>query len=233
MVDIERLINLSDFVISNKMLNNFITYNINISLSKNCNDILVENYIKEEFNKIIYNFLSKSITECKNINFKDVRNLITSKNQILHPTKKLEEVVKSEIGYKNVYSNLRIISDLMDSQFLKISFDKDKEKKQIYKIGNYNGMNIYCDPLLRYDDYSILFLNNIEYNLINYKYDYNKNSNFSPYINDTMIRITFDLALEINDLKVMNIIDNENVKALHILKSIVRDEKINNLLNEK
>ena len=137
--------------------------------------------------------------------------------------------VLSGVKYKNLVTNSRISTEIGDSSLFHFdSFDKTKHHTAItYKTGKFLNLNSYCDPYLKYSEETIVLFDDILFNITDFNLYEDESFNI-PRRN----RVDFTLSWSNPNYRLVYYIDDEFNKSLPIVKSIIRDKKIDELLDD-
>ena len=138
--------------------------------------------------------------------------------------------VLSGVKYKNLVTNSRISTEIGDSSLFHFdSFDKTKHHTAItYKTGKFLNLNSYCDPYLKYSEEVIVLFDDILFNITDYNLYEDESFGNIPRRN----RVDFTLSWSNPNYRLVYYIDDEFNKSLPIVKSIIRDKKIDELLDD-
>ena len=138
--------------------------------------------------------------------------------------------VLSGVKYKNLVTNSRISTEIGDSSLFNFdSFDKAKQQTGItYKTGKFLDLNSYCDPYLEYSEEVIVLFDDILFNITDYNLYEDESFGNIPRRN----RVDFTLSWSNPNYRLVYYIDDEFNKSLPIVKSIIRDKKIDELLDD-
>lgn len=186
-------------------------------------DVAIFNIIRNESSTIIEKEIYNKLSSSSDINFID-----STKYQPYQLLKK--NFLYSFTSYKNILTNGMISSAMQNSpQFINIQLDKVTGSAGFYEIGNYSNFNIWVNPYQRYTDGTMMLFNNIKVNI-----GYSSASIVDRVENDTATRISFEfeLGLEIDNPKIINIIENEKSTNYPIFLSRKRNDKIDQIIIE-
>ncbi len=149
-------------------------------------------------------------------------------------------IVSSNEGYSNIISNGYVATSLQDlPEYIltgrNIQRDNynfnDYGRLSIPKDMSFNGpdsINIWVDPYMTYNDTRLVMFSNVEFNFTNLCSAVVNNATFTP-----SIKIQYDLSVDVGDSKVIFVIDNESSDVFRKYKSLQRDIKIDNVLDEE
>ena len=137
--------------------------------------------------------------------------------------------VLSGVKYKNLVTNSRISTEIGDSSLFNFdSFDKAKQHTGItYKTGKFLNLNSYCDLYLKYSEETIVLFDDILFNITDFKLYEDESFGNIPRRN----RVDFTLNCNNPNYRLVYYIDDDFNKSLSIAKSVIRDKKIDELLN--
>lgn len=147
-------------------------------------------------------------------------------------------IVSSNEGYSNIISNGYVAASLQDlpeytSKIRNIQRNNYSDYGRLFMSKNmsFNGpdnINIWVDPYMTYNDTRLVMFSNVEFNFTNLCSSVVVHASFTP-----SIEIKYDLSINVGDSKVIFVIDNESSDIFRKYKSIQRDLKIDNVLDEE
>lgn len=215
-----------DFLIfDSNVKSNKDTFNISVQFSPDeelfnfpFEDHLI-NQMKSEIKRNFYKHIFKSMTS--NNHFIDLRGLkfIDAHNKT--------SLVLNKFNFKNLVSNSRICTELQDSASFHFSKMKTNRTHDIYEIGKYLNFEAYCDPYIEYEKEVIYLFDDVRFNADSFKYEIVNEMTFTP-----KLKITYDFYYETPNSDIVYLFDDEFNKSLPIFKSIIRDKKIDELLDD-
>ena len=213
----------NDYYKEDKSLNNFELYKISFSppiLYPGISEIdIIKHYInalKTDVRNVIDNKVIKEFEKSHDYEVLDLRK------SGFRVGSDLCNYIVSDQGYTNLMSNNRICTNIQDgSNFVTLPF-KNASYNTSYIVGSVSDKNIYVDPMSRYNDSKIFLFNDIKINVGDYKIS----------INDDRILIEIPISYSKIDSKLIYLRDDEQPDLSSDVISRIRDEKINNLLDE-
>lgn len=216
-------------------LNNSEKFSISCQIPIEMSDIGID--FNSQVNSVILNEMR--ITIVRNINKKMVSNnnfllidLMNKKN--MSDRNPIFSSVLSGVKYKNLVTNSRINTELCDSSLFHFDrFDNTKYHTPsptgiTHKTGKFLNLNSYCDPYLKYSEEVIVLFDDILFNIT----DYNLYEDESFGNIQRRNRVDFTLSWSNPNYRLVYYIDDEFNKSLPIVKSIIRDKKIDELLDD-
>lgn len=226
------LIELKPFVSINKGLFNFekIKFSFVVPSVTDLVDSeqITFNLIKSEFNQTIYKKILNSLFDTKNSYFLDLRNEFNADKG-----RKVIGTLSDKFSnhdFKNIVTNGAVASDIMDTSVFSTTFNTANVQNSgglVYMFGSLMGRDSYIDPFMKYDDTRICLFNKVELNIKNIElYNISSVATFAP-------RMVFEVefSYEVNESKVVYIINDENSEAYSKYKQNLREEKINEILD--
>jgi len=93
--------------------------------------------------------------------------------------------------------------------------------KIFYKFGNLKGKNLFIDAYQRYNDMYILSYSDVYYDIFDFKIEET----------DSTVFIEYKYYFNVIDPKIIHLIQSENSPNYFLYKSIIRDNKIDDILN--
>lgn len=227
------------WMIENKNLTNFETkkFSIPVTTSEMKNDYLnidmgaqLINIIKNEISNNIIRTLTKRLFTTHKFDYLDLR----PDGSLMNGRKHLEQLVSLLTGdnYKNLITTGLIASELQDSSsfspYVTTHDLKNGNEPQCYgKLGG--SVEVYSDPYMKYNDGRICLFNVVEFNVGEMKaYETPYPGSLAP-----TIVIEYDIDYNVNDSKLIFVIEDETSEAFKQYKSLQRDIKIDNILDGK
>jgi len=96
----------------------------------------------------------------------------------------------------------------------------------VHRVGSLRGVNIWVDAFMRYDDDMICLFDSVSVNI-------GKIESFEHI--ETLFRkrhkVSYSCDFRVDDSKLILLIQNENSEAYKKYKTLIRDKKIDNILN--
>lgn len=225
------IINL-DFVNKNQNLTNFTKYSFNYSNPNIASafgldvDDIVKDMVHSEINQSVSNNIIKSLLESDSFDYIDYINKNIDDNNFYRI---VVELIKRE-NYKYLIVNSQIGSIIQDSPEFVVEYQTMglRTSAVAYGIGKIRDTKIYVDPYMKFNDNKLLFFNNIDINLRDFRIS------DVPSSFPNRIIVDFLLDFEITDSKIVYVLDSVNSESYLSYKRVLRDKKIDNILdNEK
>ena len=223
------------WMVENKNLTNFETkkFSTPVTTSEMKNEYLnidmgaqLINIIKNEISNNIIRTFTKRLFTTHKFDYLDLR----PDGSLMNGRKHLEQLVSLLTGdnYKNLITTVLIASELQDSSSFSPYDLKNGNEPQCYgKLGG--SVEVYSDPYMKYNDGRICLFNAVEFNVGEMKaYE-------APYPGSLAPRIVieYDIDYNVNDSKLIFVIEEETSEAFKQYKSLQRDIKIDNILDGK
>lgn len=219
----------------NKNLRNFNNYQISVGLAINEKEELpsgVFEHIQSEFNQNISKRIFSELISTKKFDYYDVSKWQNLDAMPISDLMKVSDfIINSNNGqYKNIIASSMVACVLQDlSRFSVKSGFTNSGIGRVYCVGSISGIQIWVDPFMKYNDTRITMFNNVGINIedVSMRMDYN-NSPFNP-----RLMVSYRLALDVGDSKVLFLLDSQSHPEFQKYKSLQRDIKINDILDEK
>ncbi len=213
----------------NKGLKNFTTYQISVPIPFELKGTGIDtnssiiSLLRNEINQHIYKVLLKDLFSTPNFDYFDISKEINASTSV----NKIIDFVLME-NYNYLMTNSNLSNSLCDSSrfFINSMTIRGDWSGCPYNIGSISNYGIFTDPFMKYDDNRICLFNNCEINIDNITQIVISEGTFSP-----KLLISYDLAFNIGDSKVIFIDDGENSTSYREYKKIQRDIKIDTLLD--
>jgi hypothetical protein len=222
------------WMIENKNLTNFETRKFSVEMKNEHLNIDMEthlvNVIKNEISLDINKLFTKKLFTTNKFDYLDLRPDGSLMNGRLY----LEKLGTLILGndYKNLITTSHIASELQDSfNFTPYMTTHDLNTsglpKCYGKLGN--SVDVYNDPYMRYDDGRICLFNEVEFNIGEMKaYETTQIGSLAP-----KIVIGYNIDCNVNDSKLIFVIEDEKSESYLQYKSLQRDIKIDNILDDQ
>lgn len=228
-------ITIQDWMVENKNLTNFSTrkFLIPVLTSEMKNEYLnidIEAQlviaIKNEIRQDLCKLFTKKLFCSEKFDYLDLRKLGS-----LMMNMSIEKLVSMILNddYKNLITTGYISSELQDSSCFSSNRDLNLNiGGVIYMSGILNNrVKAYVDPYMRFNDGRICLFNQVEFNIGKMKaYEAPNIGSLAP-----KIVIEYDIDYNVNDSKLIFVIENENSESFRQYTSLQRDVKIDNILN--
>lgn len=202
-----------------------IATNFPIHLPSNNIDVWSEwiSIIKQDFRRFIHSMSMKRIFDSENLYSLDYRG-ISDRD---YPINLVHEIAKRT--YKNVLVSPKIAALIQDTTFFMPDMNKDRGSfSSCYRIGTiFSHKDIYVDPFLKWDDMRICLFNDVFVNIEGIQADIRSEATFNPKI---MMEFGFDFNCGLSEVLYLRDDDYPNLDP--VLTTILRDRKINGILDE-
>lgn len=202
-----------------------ISTNFPIHLPSNNIDVWTQwiNTIKEDFRRSIHSMSMTKIFDSENISPLDYRGISDRDYSI-----DLVHVIAKR-QYKNALVSPKIASLIQDTAFFAPDTNQDRGSfSSCYRIGTiFSNRDIYVDPFLRWDDMRVCLFNDIFVNIEGVRADIRSEATFNPKI---MMEFGFDFNC--GPSEVLYLRDDEYPNIDPALTAVLRDRKINGILDE-
>jgi hypothetical protein len=236
MLKIEDYFQKLDFIKFDETLVNFKKYNTRVNVNNLGGvfdidiDSEVERIIKNEISQSIYKNICRELYNIDRIT--DINNM-KFVNHIGGDIDdgKFYKIVVDEIensNYKNVITNGYVGSVIQDSNKFHITPSVISSGVIIYPIGNIRKTNIFVDPYIKFNETYFCLLNEVSLNI--------KNLEIVDKIDEHNINtykyIEYEMCFNPNDSKLVLVVTSKNQDSYTRYKSILRDKRIDILLND-
>jgi hypothetical protein len=236
MLKIEDYFQKLDFIKFDETLVNFKKYNTRVNVNNLGSvfdidiDSEVKRIIKNEISQSIYKNICRElynidrITDIDNIKF---INYIGGNIDDGNCYKLIIQEIENN-NYKNVITNGYVGSIIQDSNKFNVASSTVSSGGIIYPIGNISETNIFVDPYIKFNDTHLCLLNEVSLNI--------KNLSIEDKIDEHSINtykfIEYEIDFNLNDSKLVLVVTSENQDSYTRYKSLLRDERIDILLND-
>jgi hypothetical protein len=228
-------INTQRWMIENKNLNNFETrkFSVPVLTSEMKNEFNIDmgphlvNAIKDEIGRDLNRLFTKKLFTTNKFDYLDLRPDGSLSGRI-----HLEDLVILILSndYKNLITSGHIASELQDSSFFSpymTTHDLKISNGLPECFGKLGSIDVYNDPYMKFNDDIICLFNEVEFNIGEMKaYETTYPGSFAP-----RIVIEYDIDYNVNDSKLIFVIEDETSEAFKQYKSLQRDIKIDNILD--
>lgn len=201
-----------------------IATNFPIHLPSNNIDVWSEwiSIIKQDFRRFIHSMSMKRIFDSENLYSLDYRG-ISDRD---YPINLVHEIAKRT--YKNVLVSPKIAALIQDTSFFMPDMNNSGSFSNCYRIGTiFSHRDIYVDPFLKWDDMRVCLFNDIFVNIEGVQADIRSEATFNPKI---MMEFGFDFNCGLSEVLYLRDDDYPNLDP--VLTTILRDRKINGILDE-
>jgi hypothetical protein len=233
----KKLFELGSLFIVNRNLLNFKKIQFNMSLGITPDDM--SHIYTLIGNEIIQNLEKRVVHELFNSPKFDYLDLVDSGGLItgnFEDTRKIYRIIMScPEKYTSLITNGAIASCLQDLQEFTpySSWERRMNNKisngaQLYEVGRIGNIKIYVDPYMKYNDSRLVLFNNIDINIENINSHIQSQATFNPQL---VMKYDFDFI--VGDSRVIFILDHSNHPEFMKYKSLQRDIKITNILDEQ
>lgn len=227
------------WMVENKNLTNFETRNFSIpvitaemKMENNHFNIDIETefikMIKDEIFRDFSRLFIKRLFYTHKFDYLDLR----PDGSLMNGRKHLEQLVNMILSddYTNLITTGLISSELQDSSSFSpymITHDFKPSNGISDCFGTLGGsVEVYNDPYMKYNDGIICLFNRVEFNIGEMK----AYERFQPGSMVPRIVIEYDIDYNVNDSKLIFVIEDETSEAFKQYKSLQRDIKIDNIL---
>ena len=178
--------------------------------------------IKEDFKRSVHSMSMKKIFDSENLSTLDYRGISDRDYSI----DLVHEIAKRP--YKNVLVSPKIAALIQDTAFFIPDMNNSGSFSNCYRIGTiFSHRDIYVDPFLKWDDMRVCLFNDIFVNIDGVQADIRSEATFNPKI---MMEFGFDFNC--GPSEVLYLRDDEYPNLDPVLTAILRDRKINGILDE-
>lgn len=236
MLKIEDYFQKLDFIKFDETLVDFKKYNTRININ-NIGGSVFKIDIDSEVKRIIKNEISQSIYKniCRELYNIDRITDINNIKLINHIGGDIDDgefykLVVEEIensNYKNVITNSYVGSIIQDSNKFHITPSIVSSGGIIYPIGNINKSDIFIDPYIKFNDTYFCLLNEVSLNIRNLEII----DRIDEHSINTYKYIEYEMGFNPNYSKLVLVVTSLNHDLYKRYKSLLRDKKIDILLN--
>ena len=187
---------------------------------------VIINTICKEINGDFTRLILKSLFNTDKFDFIDRRGKTDFEYDYQSLLDLAEMIIQS--GYKNVVTTAKIASHLGDiNYFLPDPSRIAVKTSTLYRDGSLRGVNIWVDAFMRYDDDMICLFDSVSVNIGKIE--------LCEYVEPIGIssrhKVSYICDFRVDDSKLILLIQNENSEAYKKYKTLIRDKKIDNILN--
>ncbi len=224
------------WMIENKNLTNFETRKFSVPvlttemkneyLNIDMESILVKT-IKDEINLDINKLFTKKLFTTSKFDYLDLRPNGSLMNGRLHLEKLVGLILSND--YKNLITTTLISSELQDSSAFSPYMKTDNFKVSSLPdcFGKLGGrIDVYNDSYMKFNDGRICLFNEVEFNIGEMKAMETYQGSMAP-----RILIEYNIDYNVNDSKLIFVIEDEKSEAYLQYKSLQRDIKIDDILD--
>jgi hypothetical protein len=222
-MNIEELLNkifTDSYIKRNISLNNFKRFEIYFSNKFGIPDEMFNKLLLSEVESAIHKELFNRITDTNDFDYIDYIDKNIDDGQLY---KKIVDIILCS-NYSTIITNTHIgtiIQDSINFQFHKqLSSTSLRNPSSPYKIGCIGQTEIFVNPYMKYTDNRLIMFNESSLNLD------------SINSNNNNMKISFDIDIKTSNSKVVFIIDSEKSEGYLEYKSLLREIKISNILND-
>lgn len=225
------------FTKMNKNLRNFNNYQISVGLAIDEKEELpsgVFEHIQSEFNQNISKRIFSELISTKKFDYYDVSKWHNLDAMPISDLIKVSDfIINTNNGqYKNIIASPMVACVLQDlSRFsVKMGNYVNSGMGRVYNVGSISGIEVWVDPFMKYNDTRVIMFNDVDINIedVNMRMDYKSSPSFNPHL-----MVSYKLALDVGDSKVLFLLDSQSHPEFQKYKSLQRDIKINDILDEK
>lgn len=223
-------IKLSDVITLDKSVNtNFTKYSTSVEMANNDDFSIMKEHIEADISQKIGRKCIKNIMENSRCEY---LNLTKYPNYVELDREATDELIRYIIdsGYKKCILSSMLAACIQDN----VSFNLKKLPKgqstingaDIYSIGLISDIELYVDPYMRYDDNTIILLNEIRLNVDFIDSKISNDASFCP-------RIVIDFSMFSNcDSLVCYVLEKKGSPTYLKYISYLRNQKIDDILND-
>lgn len=223
-------IKLSDVITLDKSVNtNFTKYSTSVEMTNNDDFSIMKEHIEADISQKIGRKCIKNIMENSRCEY---LNLTKYPNYVELDREATDELIRYIIdsGYKKCILSSMLAACIQDN----VSFNLKKLPKgqstingaDIYSIGLISDIELYVDPYMRYDDNTIILLNEIRLNVDFIDSIISNEASFCP-------RIVIDFSMFSNcDSLVCYVLEKKGSPTYLKYISYLRNQKIDDILND-
>lgn len=223
-------IKLSDVITLDKSVNtNFTKYSTSVEMANNDDFSIMKEHIESDISQKIGRKCIKNIMENSRYEY---LNLTKYPNYVELDREATDELIRYIIdsGYKKCILSSMLAACIQDN----VSFNLKKLPKgqstingaDIYSIGLISDIELYVDPYMRYDDNTIILLNEIRLNVDFIDSIISNEASFCP-------RIVIDFSMFSNcDSLVCYVLEKKGSPTYLKYISYLRNQKIDDILND-
>lgn len=219
----------------NKNLTNFHRFQFSIALtdpSMSSFGLNVEqstfSIIRSEISQELNKRALKGIFNTVEFEYLDLRDSVGINNH--QNARRLYDLIMScKEDYKNIISTGMICAALRDLvEFVPSSPSTEYRGAQPYETGQISGLSVWVDPFMSFDDGRMILFYDVEINIRNIKASMQPQPSFTP-----RLLLDYEIALNVGDSKLIFLIDEMTLPSFQRHQSLLRDIKINDILDEK
>jgi len=218
----------NDYYKEDKCLIDFQTHKISVASPisyPNIDEMYVLNHYISQMKSDIRNHIDKKLI--KEFNKSYEYEVIDLRKNGFKVGNDLNNYIIGFTEYKNLISNVRICSNIQDGvQFNTLPF-KNASYGTSYIVGTVCDKNIYVNQFFKYSDTKLFLLNDIKLNIGEIKFNVVSEAAINP-----RLILDIPISFKIGESKIIYIRDEEQPDLPSEVISRIRNEKINNILNE-
>ncbi len=234
----KEFISTQSWMVENKNLTNFETRKLSVPVltSEMKNEYLnidmephPVNAIKDEISLDISRLFTKKLFTTNKFDYLDLRPDGSLMNGRLHLEKLVGLILSND--YKNLITTTLISSELQDSSAFSPYMKTDNFKVSSLPdcFGKLGGrIDVYNDPYMKFNDGRICLFDEVEFNIGEMKAMETYQGSMAP-----RILIEYNIDYNVNDSKLIFVIEDEKSEAYLQYKSLQRDIKIDNILDNQ
>ncbi len=208
-----------------KRLRNFNSYQISVGLTVNENDELpsgVFEHIRGEFNQNISKHIFHELISTKKFDYYDISKYGSLDMMSINDLRKVLDFIinSNNKQYKNIVTTGMVASFMQDfAQFNVKPYGSSVSQNigRMYNIGSIFDIDVWVDPYMKYNDTRVIMFNDVDVNIedIDIRMDYKSSPSFNP-----RLMVSHKLALNVNDSKVLFLLDSRSFKDINLYKEI-------------
>jgi hypothetical protein len=188
------------------------------------NSVIIDTICKE-INEDFPRLILKSLFNTDKFDFIDRRSKTYLEDDYQSLLDLAEMIIQS--GYKNVVTTAKIASHLRDINYFLPDPSTVMYKTTLYRVGSLRGVNIWVHAYMRYDDDMICLFDSVSVNIGKIE----SFEHIEPIGISYRHKVSYSCDFRVDDSKLILLIQNENSEAYKKYKTLIRDKKIDNILN--
>jgi hypothetical protein len=188
---------------------------------------VIKNELVMDLNKRVL----KDVFNTRKFEYLDLRPSGSLMYTNVHQTQRrlFDLIMNSKEDYTNIITTGMIASALSDlAEFIPTPNSTETRSGQPYKAGRILDLNVWVDPFMSFNDGRIALFKDIEVDMRNIKSSMIQQATIAP-----RLLVDYELAFNVGDSKLIFVIDDTTAGTFEKYKSLQRDIKINDILDEK
>jgi hypothetical protein len=219
-------IKLNDVIVLDKSVNtNFNKYSTSVQIVGD-DFLIIKDHIEKDISQTISRKCIKNIIDNSRCEY---LNLTKYPNHVELDRQATDELIQYIIdsGYKKCVLSSMLAACIQDNALFNFKIQTLINGADIYHIGSISNVELYVDPYMRYDDNTIILLNEIRLNIEFVDSRLSNEATFHP-----RIVIDFNMFSD-SDSLVCYVLENKGSPTYLKYISSLRDEKIDNILKKE